>query len=354
MKKSLFCFLFLALNHVLNAQFADLIKDKNVAWVGESTIDVRLDMLHDKALYEEFDRTKYVLEGLDILKIQADNIEIEEGFSVFATILLEAAKNKQIVAYSDSLCLHPIDVINVITKSDTIYPCFATTYEIPGYTIVQNALNAEDIKVFRVYAITSYSPKNGRWNSQTMSIAPLKMISDEAGRFISWQPIFWVKVDNKKIDINSRDITWAARTRPRGQEGMLHLNTLKVHKKTEANMPMLHFLELAKNNKQMRLYKGARQKKEQLTFNEIQTIFCSTDTIIKTNPITDKQTIVFKENKLDVNEINQVRLVQEWAWNDKRKTLSVRTLGIAPMKQVNNEAGEFLYIMSLFYQRFDD
>lgn len=356
MKKNLFCLLFLLLNHTLNAQFTDLIKDKNISWIGASSIDVRLDMLHDKALYDAMEKTKYVLEGLDILKLETgNNGEMEEGFSAFAHILLEAAKNKQIVAYSDSLCLYPIDVINVITRLDTVYHCFAQTYENPGYSILRNVLNAEDIKVFRAHQITTYSPKNGTWHSKTISVAPLKIIQNEAGEFISLKPIFWMKVDNKKANLNTSDITWAVRTRPRGREGLLDFTSVKIHKKTDANMPMLHFLDLAKNDKNMRLYRVDiwRQKKI-LPINGLQTIFSSTDTITDIDIITNKVKIRLVENKLDINDINELRFVQEWAWDNKRKALSVRLLGIAPMKKFKNEEGEFLFMIPLFYQRFDD
>ncbi len=53
---------FLLFSYTSTAQFADLIKDKNVAWVAESCIDVRLDMLNESnhknilpIFYQRFD-----------------------------------------------------------------------------------------------------------------------------------------------------------------------------------------------------------------------------------------------------------------------------------------------------------
>jgi hypothetical protein len=121
--KNLFCLFLLFLNHTLNAQFADLIKDKNVAWVGESSIDVRLDVLQEKEMDKIYDISKYyIFDGLTVLKFQeSKEIEAEEGFDFFTRTLLKAEYNKFITIYSDSLCTQPTDMLSVISRNDP--PC---------------------------------------------------------------------------------------------------------------------------------------------------------------------------------------------------------------------------------------
>jgi hypothetical protein len=100
--KNLFCLFFLLLNGILNAQFADLIKDKNVAWVGESTIDVRLDVLQDQEMEKVYELSKYfIFGGLTLLKIQeSKEINAEEGFDFFTKTLINAEFNKFITIYA--------------------------------------------------------------------------------------------------------------------------------------------------------------------------------------------------------------------------------------------------------------
>lgn len=83
-------------------------------------------------------------------------------------------------------------------------------------------------------------------------------------------------------------------------------------------------------------------------------VFASVDTIQTIDPVTYavKTKIVCAD--LDVITIKDLRLVQEWAWDNKRKVLSVKCLGVAPMRAVKNELGEFLFDSPMFYQRFDD
>jgi hypothetical protein len=313
-------------------------------------------MLHGEDIKNIYEQTKYNVEGgLSILKFQEyKHEEQDEGFQVFARILLEAAKNKQITVYSDSLCLHPIDILEVISRLDTVTDCFPVTYRPPNENVIRSFINPEDIKLFRAYQITYYSPKINIWGSKTIAIAPLKMVKDEAGTFISWKPIFWMKVDNKKVNVNASNITWAIRAGAREVEGNVQLKTVKVHKKV-LEKPMLHFLDVAKNSKSIRLYsRDSWQQKELLSFEDRQSIFTKIDTILDIDPKTYEQKLKISESKLDFNDINSIRLVQEWAWDNKRKRLSVRLLGVTPIKRMDNEAGEFLFFLPIFYQRFDN
>jgi Gliding motility associated protein GldN len=350
--KNLFCAIFILITLNANAQFEDLINDKNVAWVAESSIDIRLDMLHDEQLKSMFEETKYGFNNsLSILKFQDQRSEQEreEGYLFFTNILLEAAKNKQITAYSDSLCHDPIDILACMSHNDTIV--FSET-EPP--LIVKNLIQSDEIKLFRAHQITSYSPENGQWNSKTISIAPLKMVKDESGKFIAWKPIFWMKVDNKKANLNSSNITWAVRTRTKGIESDLQLNATKLHKKA-LETPMLHFLDLAINNKKMRLYPWDNWEKGQpYSLKDRQNIFTKIDTILVIDPITNEEKLKISESHFDVNSVNSMRLIQEWVWDNKRKSLSIIILGIAPLAPIKNEEGKLLFFAPSFYQRFDD
>lgn len=354
--KSLFCSLFLLFSYVATAQFADLMQNKNVAWVAESTVDMRFDMLTESQMKAVYDQSKYDIEaGVKMLKLQ-DNKEVDadEGFGVFANTLLNAAKNKQITVYSDNLCTQVVDALSVMSRIDTIVTIDPTTYE-TKYRIVMNAMNSDDVTVFRAHQMLYYMPKSGTWGVRTLAIAPLMMVKNDIGEFLEWSPIFWIKVENKKAKLNSADITWAVRTRSKSKQSLIDINSAKEHKRIGADMPLIHFLELAKTNKQMPLYaiENWRDKKL-LSFNEKENIFISIDTIQTINPVTYETQLKIVRNSLDTQDIKKMRFIQEWAWDNKRKKLLVNLVGAAPMRDVKNEAGEFLYMSPLFYQRFDD
>jgi Gliding motility associated protein GldN len=355
--KNLFCPLFLLFSYTSTAQFADLMTNKNVAWVAASCIDVRLDVLNEQDQTHIFEQTHCNTEGgLAILKYQDTKaVGVSEGTFFFANTLLKALENKELTAYADSLCVQPIDVAALLTRIDTIQQIDPTTYQ-TRYKIVQSMINYEDIKLFRAYQITYYSTKNNTWNSRTLAIAPLVMHHDEAGNFVAWKPLFWLKVADKKADLNASSITWAVRRWSKDKESSLNLNTAKIHKKIGENVPMVHFLNAVKTNPQLRVYKHSNNwyDKEPLSASDKESVFASIDTIQTIDPVTYETKTKIVRADLDVTTINYVRLVQEWAWDNKRKVLSVRCLGVSPMRDVNNEEGEFLFRTPLFYQRLDD
>jgi hypothetical protein len=355
--KNLFCLLFLLVSYTATAQFADLMTNKNVSWVAASCIDARLDVLNEQDQTHIFEQTGVNTEGgLSILKYQDTKaVEVGEGRFVFANILLKAVENKELTVYADSLCLQPIDPMSLLRRIDTIQQIDPITYE-SKFKIVMSYLNCEDIKMFRAHQITYYSAKNNAWNSQILAVAPLIMHRDDVGNFIAWQPLFWLKVADKKADLNTPNTTWAVRRWSKDRESLLNLNTAKIHKKVGENVPMVHFLNAVKTNPQLRVYKHSNNwyDKELLSANDKESVFASIDTIQTIDPVSYETKTKIVRADLDVTTINYVRLVQEWAWDNKRKVLSVRCLGVSPMRDVNNEEGEFLFRTPLFYQRLDD
>jgi Gliding motility associated protein GldN len=350
--KSFFCSLFLLYAHLATAQLADLMKDKNVAWIGESSIDVRLDMLPQYLVENMKEQTQYGVEGdLKILKIQDNEGLDDEGYMVFSHKLFNTVGTIKIDIYSDSLCLHPTDIYSAISnKNDTILMIDPINYE-AVYKVPSCPGFIQEVNVFRVHQLVYYNTGNSRWHVKVISIAPLRMVKTKEGKFIRWEPLFWIKVEQKKANLDASDITWAARTVGRSAEKLIDMNTAKEHKKT--SNPMLHFLESVKSNKQIPLYQSWREK-ELLSMDERQNVFTWTETQRLLDPNTNQETAQTLQKSLDEKAVNKLHIVQEWAWDNKRKILMVNILGIAPMKPVHNEAGEFIYETPLFYQRFDD
>jgi gliding motility associated protien GldN len=100
----------------------------------------------------------------------------------------------------------------------------------------------------------------------------------------------------------------------------------------------------------IRAYKGDNDKfKYRITGQDLQSIISKVDTITTIDPNTyeTKNKIVF--NVINPEDIKRYRVKEMWYFDKQQSVLKVRILGIAPLKDVKNEAGEFLFEMPLFW-----
>jgi len=123
------------------------------------------------------------------------NLPFKNPDARFITILLEAAKAGEIEVYEDEQFTIPLTVEEVLLKEkgkpDTIMQLDPETYE-DVITIVQNDLNPEDIKHFRLKEVWYFDKQTSTLKVRILGIAPIKELKDEYGNFIGVQPMFWV------------------------------------------------------------------------------------------------------------------------------------------------------------------
>lgn len=123
------------------------------------------------------------------------NLPFKNPDARFITILLEAAKAGEIEVYEDEQFTIPLTVEEVLLKEkgkpDTIMQLDPETYE-DVITIVQNDLNPEDIKHFRLKEVWFFDKQTSTMKVRILGIAPIKELKDEYGNFIGVQPMFWV------------------------------------------------------------------------------------------------------------------------------------------------------------------
>jgi gliding motility associated protien GldN len=100
----------------------------------------------------------------------------------------------------------------------------------------------------------------------------------------------------------------------------------------------------------IRAYKGDNDKfKYRITGQDLQSIISKVDTIQTIDPTTyeTKNKIVY--NVINPEDIKRYRVKEMWYFDKQQSVLKVRILGIAPLKDVKNEAGEFLFELPLFW-----
>ena len=62
----------------------------------------------------------------------------------------------------------------------------------------------------------------------------------------------------------------------------------------------------------------------------------------------------FPTNGIKVTDIKELRILQNWYWDDKKQQIEIWLSAVSPLINVKDEAGDFLYKYPLFYRRTDD
>jgi gliding motility associated protien GldN len=102
-------------------------------------------------------------------------------------------------------------------------------------------------------------------------------------------------------------------------------------------------------------YKADNDKfKYKMSSQELQSILSRADTITQIDPNTYETKIKVVFNKINPDDIKRYRVKEDWYFDRQQSVLKVRIVGIAPLKDVTNEAGEFLYEQPLFWIRYPD
>lgn len=113
----------------------------------------------------------------------------------FFTILVDGVEAGDITPYGDESFktkLTSDDLTNLLFSIDTTFVTNPDTYE-DEMTIVQNEINHEDIKRFRIKEIWFFDEESSTLKVRILGIAPVKDVYDEStGDFLFEQPLFWI------------------------------------------------------------------------------------------------------------------------------------------------------------------
>ncbi len=122
--------------------------------------------------------------------------------------------------------------------------------------------------------------------------------------------------------------------------------------------PELPFFSILMNGIQDSTIKAYKADNDKFWYKianqELQSIISTTDTLLTVDPVTYEQKIKIVVNKVNPDDIKRYRIKEDWYFDRQYSALKVRVLGISPLKDVTNEAGEFLYEKPLFWVRYPD
>lgn len=91
-----------------------------------------------------------------------------------------------------------------------------------------------------------------------------------------------------------------------------------------------------------------------LTADEVAAKGASTDTITTFDPETYEEKIKIVVNEINPEDVKRFRIKEVWFFDKESSTLQVRILGIAPLLDVKDENGNFLYEQPMFWVYYPD
>ncbi len=113
----------------------------------------------------------------------------------FFTILVDGVESGSLTPYGDEKFTNKLsteDITRLLFSIDTTFVTNPDTYE-DEMTIVQNEINFEDIKRFRIKEIWFFDEESSTLKVRILGVAPVKDVYEEStGDFLFEQPLFWV------------------------------------------------------------------------------------------------------------------------------------------------------------------
>lgn len=104
------------------------------------------------------------------------------------------------------------------------------------------------------------------------------------------------------------------------------------------------------DNPEITLYSTIDDKfSEALDPSEASTIGVSVDTIITFDPETFAEQMKVVRNELNWEDIKRFRIKEVWFFDEETSTMQVRILGIAPLREVFDDQGNFKYEQPMFW-----
>jgi len=340
----------------------ELEKNPDITWMGEVEVDYALN--YNRWDYDKEAKERVLMENLGfktrnsfkILKYQVKdlNTSSNEDHNLFYKII-ENRKDMEFYrdASLETKCTSK-EVEYGIGQVDTIMTFNPETMK-EELQVVVNDLSLEDVKGFRVRQIIYYNKKEMTFKAIALAVAPLVYeIPSETPSRADLKPLFWIKPTalTTAPEIASADITWAKR-----MYRNFDLSTVKMIEQEQAvdvvvDQMMADFRANAKTTKIAHTF--SFDGTEYLTEEEILHLGASIDTIITFDPKTFKETKQAIENKVEGKNIKNLRLIQDWVWNDKTQSLSIRYVGFAPIINRLDEEGKFLNSGPMFVRKIED
>ena len=323
----------------------DLRRQPELSWVAEYTTDFQLNPENEADDPYDPERLNY----LDV--IQFVNSNPENGLYGRVTTLQKYLSQQFLtdldhrwgIFYEDSLVRNIMDkeaVLRSLTKIDTgIISCTGEMM------IIRNEVSYEEIVFFRVRQVYWYNQKSKTFGARLLSYAPVVYTVDQEGNRNGTRALFWLKGEE-----------------PASGKFKNARYSYIFQTKTLNNAPRLQDFIVLKGAFDFKKYFAAQIKAPDQTLFDRETYqpldpaalaekCFGQDTIVTFDPETYAETVTL-ENRDCIAQIERIRLVQNWYFDEPKKRLYSRLTGIAPYAAIRDSDGNFRYLKPLFYLLF--
>ena len=371
--KLLIFFLFLSLNlSAQNANIEKLLKNKDITWVAEVTDTSFLENELNEAL--SFGKTI----TLKILNDDKKTIAPDNGNNLIDILnqvpwenleLYKDPELKKRIDKRESLFNNNPDTITFIDpitleKKIGVNVCLAHWFQEViaykfRYILYFNAYSAKFdfypisiAPLFTIYSDSLHVPNTEFLKKKFQSVnseggEAFKILMDSVlNTLSSLTPLRYIKLkyEKKLPSLASNDIIWAMRIRNR--RGGVSETNFKILKSTNGSV-IKQVLEKVNTNKKIPI-----MSTDSLTLIDTKSryeLFNRTDTIQVLDPNTNERKIKVVTAGLNYDGCKNLRLIYDWFWDRKKNQLIVKLLGVAPMCDVNDATGNFMYLKTMFY-----
>lgn len=278
---------------------------------------------------------------------------------VLAALVFDAAKKGKLPVYADAACTIPVDAARALIYVDSIDTINPETYE-EIKKIEQNEVNPyTEVTLWRVRQVLAYHRKKAVWTAHVEAVAPLHTRNIWHSRDaktgkdsiqVVHQPIFWFKAGDQAQQLKKHSIVWAKNVMSREGNTYAPLQEGNLVKVADGfQNPVGHLLEVMQSDFKTPFYDYLNDRV--LTPSERMEILGKTDTIVTYDPETYAETVKVVHISYNPDDIRQLRLSQNWYWDEKRWRLSIHLEAVGVMRDSYDDWDNFRFSRVLFYRR---
>ena len=346
----------LLLVHTLHAQYDAILRDPDVIWAAELTLDFAAepDYIPPAEAGQPF-RGNF---SVPLKAFNSGPEPYDEPGILLASRLLARCLSAGAPVYSSPEASAPLSAAEraacvraIAGGGDSISVLDPVTL-MPYNKVVENTPDPYSLTFVRVRQLLYYRASTDAFSLYTLAVAPVFRKTfgpDCTGRYVP----FWFKwsdpASGKRLKTPRLDdpgIDWARRLTT--IDNMPLLDSLRSFKDIRRPV-MQQWLRRITNDPGYALLDGfdwAPISPEQRS-----SVLFRSDTVVTFDPETYEEAT--KIVRLDVlpEDIVQVKLMQDWYWDERRQRLVARLVAFAPVVEAKDEEGNFRYRKALFWRR---
>ncbi|MFN8304010.1 MAG: hypothetical protein U0U46_16090 [Saprospiraceae bacterium] len=340
MKRLLLPLLLLGFNLHCAAQRAKILADPDVVWAAEIEILITPETPADWEDPDSLNRSVV----LKTVHTGSPDSLLEDPPDLMAYLFKLAWEGRQPVfdANEPGKQLSAADLDRLLVRRDTGELAFDPedpSLDVEPFVFVWTT-GPDDCPLLRARQLLFYREKTADFGVLTLSLGPT---------LPNGRTLFWWNAQQEGYRrlprLDQPVVTWARRITTRAASP--EIKKVKALKQPETNF-MSGFLHKVRNQASVEVL---NLEWKPLSLDEREWVFNHVDTMVVFD--VESYESIEKPVKFELNPdaIHQLRLVEDWYWDNSRQQLFTRLVAVAPLLDVFDSEGQFRYTRPLFYRK---